>query len=52
MENLSSIRKRVEKLERRQKLLDLAPGFCPYEEIELQAFKHLSGLVPLAETNG
>ena len=40
--NLNSIRRRVEELERRQKLLDLEPGFCPYKEIELQALTFLS----------
>lgn len=42
MGNLSSIRRKLEKLERRQELLDRAPGFDPYEQIQSQALGYLS----------
>jgi hypothetical protein len=42
MKNLSSIRRRIEKLERRQELFEAAPGFDAYGEISQQALGHLS----------
>ena len=36
MGNLNSIRRELEKLKRNLGLFDLAPGFDPYEQIELK----------------